>query len=1037
MYAPLERLEDRLLFAQTPASPRPDTLGAVFDKSERVALLSRLTMIKKATYLTLQSNLNANDVAAFDANLLSYMRSRTTAQYFFDTSDAGTIASYINSNIGFSGQTKTANWVTDDRLFPEQSSTGSYSVSLPANINWSDASQSSNPEFLNALNRQEWWVDLAQSYRYTGDAKYMNELLYELADWSSENQTFTLPAKSSQWTSYGLDVCIRVESWMMTYFSVLGSSGWTGAANSLMLYKLAQQADVLNRVVLNTTDFASNRINGISRAELYMGVVFPEFDNAAAWESTGRTALFKALDGQFYNDGSHKEQSPGYASLAISDFLEAYQLDKVNGNTWEAGKLTKIENAVDALWQQLSPDGKRPAIGDTYRVSNTSSFLKPAVILNETRWPEARPRTRDVWILGTSAVNPYLGSPVEPSVGTRGSTYSMSDSGNYVMRSGSDTNARQIHFDAGPKGGGHGHFDLLNFELWGYGKPLIADPGIYLYDDNDPKRPWVISTKAHNTIGVADLNHGQLENKNAIKSTGITSVSGGYMISAGHQGYSFLPGSPTVSRSMWYDGDDTMVVVDFVESTTARNWEQSFTVQNQNTTRDLGAGLIYTKNASGNVRIQSLLRPGQAASYQTSGIFTTSDAPPNHVDAATRYYVQSIGTTFAVFATVITAHSGSAASATATASWVTAPSKVGQSAVLSVNGKTLTFTPPSWQRLNTQAQSRGVFNDIAFDSAGRLHMVFFDRDQRNLKYAVRDLNGVWGTVQIIDGDYYAGYTPSLAIDAKGRPGVAYQEAYNGDLRYAYLSPITNAWEVQVIDVKGSTGLYPDLVFSRNNTPAIAYYNKSNGDLRLALPQSTGWQIQTIDSKGDVGRFPSLSLDPNRPTASKYAIAYEDTINNDVKWTIQYQTGWRTEYIDKTSANIGGYISLDWYDSGKSGDSRYLGVATFFDATRSQLKYAYDRGGREEDVWTSSIIGASRGQGLYSKLFIENNKPRVFFFDGTKNRAYFLASTRIAGAPWTLKDLGAGGRDIHFAYRGGKYFYTGMDETTGFLTVKSF
>ncbi len=1031
----VEKLEDRVLFAQTPGSPRPDTLGAVFDKSERQDLLARLTMISAGTYNSLNASLTSNDINGFDSTLLTYMRSRSTANYFFSPGDAGTIASYIDSNLSISSQQQHADAVTDDRLFPEQSSADTFDVQLPANINWSDATRSSNPEFIYALNRQEYWVDLGQSYRYTGDSKYMNELLYELADWSSENQTFALPANTNQWTSYGFDISIRVESWLMTYFSVLGSGGWTGSANSLMLYKLFQQTDALNRTVENLTDYTNNRTNSMARTELYMGLLFPEVDNADAWEQIGRNALFAGLDGQLFDDGSHREQSPGYGALVVGDLIEAYKLDSLNGNSWASDKLTKLEKTVDAVWQQLSPNGNRPAIGDTYRGSSASSFLKAALVLNETRWPEAKPRTRDAWLFGTSAINPYLGYPATPALGNRGDTYALPDSGNYIMRSGSDANARQINFDAGSKGGLHGHFDLLNFELFGYGRPLIADPGLYLYDTS-AARTNIISTKAHNTIGVADLNHGELENLNSIKTTGIQNVAGGYMISSGHQGYFYLPGAPNVSRAMWYDGNNTMVVVDFVEATQARNWEQSFTVENQNTSRDLANGLIYTKNVDGlgNVRIQSLLRPGQTAGAAITGTFTSSDSPPNNVDPATRYYVQQLNTTYAVFATLLTAHSGSASSAVSTASWVSIPSTFGQSAVLNINGTNITFAPPEWERLNNVAQSRGAFNDIAYDAAGRLHMTFFDRDERNLKYAVRDTNGVWSTVQIVDDDYYVGYNPDIEINANGRPGIAYQDANNGDLRYAYLSPITNAWEVDVVDVPGSTGGYPSLVFSRNNTPVIAYFNKTKGDLRLALADTNGWVIQTIDSAGDVGRFPSIKLDPNRPTASKFAIAYENTTTMDVKWAIQYQTGWRYETVDNTMTIAGGYISLDWYDSGASSD-RYLGVATYYDAGKGQLRYAYDTGGIDRVNWSNMLIASKKRQGLYSKLHIENNKPRVFFFDGTNNKGFFLYSNKIAGGSWSLVDLGQGGREIHYAYRNGGYFYTSLDEATGYLTVK--
>jgi hypothetical protein len=1026
----MESLEGRLLFAQTP-SLRAESLGKAFDLGERQALLARMNNLPATTYTALAKNLKSRNVQAFDNRLLSYMRSRNSGAFFYKPSEAASLASYVEEVSSPAHQIKNAADVTDRRLLPEQGSVSRYTIKMPADINWSDGSKSSNPEFLPSLNRMDWWPDLAQSHLYTGESKYLSELRYELADWSQENPTFRLPERSSQNTSYAFGVAIRVENWLHTYFSVLGSSGWSGADNSLMLYKLAQQGDILASVGGSTTKFTSNRSISIGRSELYLGLTLPEIDNAAQWEAGGRAMLYNALDAQFYADGSHREQSPSYAGQTIDALLDARRLDAVNGNKWDNRKQKVLIRAVDALWQQLSPNGNRPAIGDTYRGSATGLFLKASLVLGDNRWPEAKPRPHDVWLFGR-AVEPYRRNAASPAIGNRGKEFSLPDGGNYILRSGSDASARQINFDAGPKGGGHGHSDLLSFEFFGYGRPLIADPGPYLYDTS-AKRTWAVSTKAHSTVGVADLNHGDVETNAGIVTTGLKSVGGGTMISAGHQGYFFTDGTPTVSRSMWYDGNNTIVVVDFVEATKARNFEQSFLVQNQNTSRTLANGLVYTKNGSGgNVRVQSLLRPGQTTGLQTSNIFTTSKAPPSHVDAASRYYVQQLGTTHAVFATLITAHNGSAARASASASWVTIPAKPGQSAVLKINGQNITFSPPAFDRLNARAQSRGTHNDIAYDNAGRLHMVYFDRDDLNLKYAVREKSGAWSTVQTIDADAYAGYTPSLAIDEDNRPGVAYQDAANGDLRYAYLSPITNAWSVQKVDVKGSTGAYPSLVFNRNNSPSIAYYNKSKGDLRLAQADTSAWRIETLDSKGDVGRFPSLQLDPNRASSSKFAVAYEDTTHGSFKYAVQSRDGYERHTVDDTTTIGGGYISMKFYDSG-SGSRRYKPALSYYDAGNGQLKYAYDK---DDGDFVTSVVADGRRQGLYSKLAIEGNTPRIFFYDGGRNRAVLVSGTKISGGKWSGTDLGAGGRDIHFAARKGGYVYTSLDERTGTLAVGS-
>ena len=47
--------------------------------------------------------------------------------------------------------------------------------------------------------------------------------------------------------------------------------------------------------------------------------------------------------------------------------LETKRLYAVNGVAWPSAYNTKVNHGLDAYYQFLSPDGKRPAIGDAYR----------------------------------------------------------------------------------------------------------------------------------------------------------------------------------------------------------------------------------------------------------------------------------------------------------------------------------------------------------------------------------------------------------------------------------------------------------------------------------------------------------------------------------------------------------------------------------------------------------------------------------------------------------------------------------------------
>jgi hypothetical protein len=73
------------------------------------------------------------------------------------------------------------------------------------------------------------------------------------------------------------------------------------------------------------------------------------------------------------------------------------------------------------------------------------------------------------------------------------------------MRSSWQEDALYLHFDCGPIGGGHGHADILHFDVNCYGKDLLSDIGRYTYVENEPLRDYFKGCRAHNTIIVDDV----------------------------------------------------------------------------------------------------------------------------------------------------------------------------------------------------------------------------------------------------------------------------------------------------------------------------------------------------------------------------------------------------------------------------------------------------------------------------------------------------------------------------------------------------
>jgi Heparinase II/III-like protein len=102
-----------------------------------------------------------------------------------------------------------------------------------------------------------------------------------------------------------------------------------------------------------------------------------------------------------------------------------------------------------------------------------------------------------MWLCGEGALTfQPSATPVEPA------SQAFPHGGFYVLRSRDAV----MLVDAGEVGmrgiGGHGHNDMLSFDLWAAGSQLLVDPGTYVYTADPAARQWFRSTAAHNTLRV-------------------------------------------------------------------------------------------------------------------------------------------------------------------------------------------------------------------------------------------------------------------------------------------------------------------------------------------------------------------------------------------------------------------------------------------------------------------------------------------------------------------------------------------------------
>ena len=280
-------------------------------------------------------------------------------------------------------------------------------------------------------------------------------------------------------------------------------SEFHAAENSLFLYKFAQMGDFLyaqrprrRPISARTDDHRS------ARDCSYLGEMFPEIRQRGHVGQRPREPALQ-VHGRADLSPTDRTSSRARATPTTSPTICSMRGSSTRSTARRWPKKYRDQALQHRRFVLAIPLAQRHAPRDRRHLSQQTAA---ACLTRRTssRARRAGRRSRRACAMcsrwASNAVTPYLTEPPFQAVDlvSRGDAYAMTDSGNYIMRSGDDANARQIIFDAGPKGGSHGHYDLLNFELSGYGRPLISDPGAYQYDTS-ANRAYVISTQAHNT----------------------------------------------------------------------------------------------------------------------------------------------------------------------------------------------------------------------------------------------------------------------------------------------------------------------------------------------------------------------------------------------------------------------------------------------------------------------------------------------------------------------------------------------------------
>ena len=244
---------------------------------------------------------------------------------------------------------------------------------------------------------------------------------------------------------------------------------------------------------------------------VFLGCFFRRARPAAAWLALGRAIVEGEIVEQTTADGVDFEQATAYHRLVLECFLTSYELLRRHGEDVPAACWQRLERMCEFVQAYTKPDGRSPLIGDaddgrvqilgSQPMTDHRYLLSHGAVLfrrGDFRSSAGRCWEETFWLLGADAPDRFLQVPEAPAPGST----AFPDGGFYVLRAP----GTHLVVDCGEVGmrgrGGHGHNDILSFELFLNGFNVVTDCGAFLYTASREWRNLFRSTAFHNTLEV-------------------------------------------------------------------------------------------------------------------------------------------------------------------------------------------------------------------------------------------------------------------------------------------------------------------------------------------------------------------------------------------------------------------------------------------------------------------------------------------------------------------------------------------------------
>ena len=418
------------------------------------------------------------------------------------------------------------------------------------------------------LNRFQHLPILGIAYRLTGDSKYIHGIVDHIRSWREQNPYLI----GINWRD-GLQLATRIISWLLTLSLIYDAPELSDKDLRLILEGLFLHGYELRRILTPEFEVRNNHVIGEAAGLVVLSCLLPDLCRGTNWFKVGLDTLCKAAPSQTYLDGVNFEGSTEYHLFVLEFLLLTVVILRSQRVEAPAELEALIKSMLEFEAHIIRADGSAPQFGDScegraFRLGlYDNQRHRVALAIGGVLYRDSKLRAAAsqfpfdaFWILGSKGFESFSSlKPEDRSIGSR----AFQEVGWYIMRTGLGKDLIQIMVDCGPIGmglnghGGHGHNDLLSFELSVGSRPIVVDSGTFTYLGNQGKRNFFRSALAHNALILDDkdpsilgcgpyLIRQQAQPQNVVWGEDNTRV----YFRGEHNGYIHWPGNPVVRRTV-------------------------------------------------------------------------------------------------------------------------------------------------------------------------------------------------------------------------------------------------------------------------------------------------------------------------------------------------------------------------------------------------------------------------------------------------------------------------------------------------------